>query len=44
MPSATPMPHDGPAAMRGIALADGVAVVPHGAGARGTGVTVLPLP
>jgi molybdopterin molybdotransferase len=44
VPSATPLPHDGPAALRGIALADGLAVVAHGAGARGTGVLVLPLP
>ncbi len=44
VPSATPLPHDGPAALRGIALADGVAVVAYGAGAHGTGVTVLPLP
>jgi len=43
VPSATPLPHDGPGALRGLALADGIAVVPHGGGARGTGVQVLPL-
>ncbi|MGD9955955.1 MAG: molybdopterin molybdenumtransferase MoeA [Candidatus Nanopelagicales bacterium] len=44
VPSAAPLPHDGPGALRGLALADGLAVVPYGGGARGTGVQVLPLP
>ena len=34
----------GPAMLRGLALADGMAVIPPGAGGRGTRVEVLPLP
>jgi len=30
--------------LRGLSLADGVAVIPPGTGERGTGVAVLPLP
>jgi molybdopterin molybdotransferase len=41
---ATPTLRDGPAMLRGLSLADGMAVVAPGAGARGSGVTVLPLP
>jgi len=44
VPSATPFADDGPGQLHGLALADGLAVVPHGGGARGSGVTVLPLP
>jgi molybdopterin molybdotransferase len=42
--AATPTLHAGPAMLRGLSLADGVAVVPPGGGARGSGVAVLPLP
>jgi len=41
---ATPTLHAGPAMLRGLSLADGVAVIPPGTGERGTGVAVLPLP
>jgi molybdopterin molybdotransferase len=41
---ATPTMHTGPAMLRGLSLADGVAVIPPGTGERGTGVAVLPLP
>ncbi|MBI1377883.1 MAG: molybdopterin molybdenumtransferase MoeA [Frankiales bacterium] len=41
---ATPTLHDGPAMLRGLTLADGMAVVPAGDGARGSTVQVLPLP
>jgi molybdopterin molybdotransferase len=41
---ADPLRYAGPAMLRGLALADGVAVVPPGAGERGTGVEVLRLP
>ena len=41
---ATPTLHAGPAMLRGLALADGVAVIPPGGGERGTAVAVLPLP
>ena len=41
---ATPTMHTGPAMLRGLALADGVAVIPPASGGRGTGVSVLPLP
>ncbi|MFM9050019.1 MAG: molybdopterin molybdotransferase MoeA [Actinomycetota bacterium] len=34
----------GPAMLRGLALADGMAVIPPGGGERGTRVEVLPLP
>ncbi len=43
-PAATPTLHAGPAMLRGLSLADGVAVVPPGGGTRGSGVAVLPLP
>ncbi len=43
-PAATPTMHVGPAMLRGLSLADGVAVVPPGGGARGSTVSVLPLP
>jgi molybdopterin molybdotransferase len=42
--TATPTLHAGPAMLRGLSLADGVAVVPPGDGVRGSGVAVLPLP
>ena len=41
---ASPLADDGPGALRGLALADGIAVVLPGAGRAGTGVSVLPLP
>ena len=41
---ATPTLHNGPAMLRGLSLADGVAVIPPGSGARGSTVAVLPLP
>jgi molybdopterin molybdotransferase len=41
---ATPTLHVGPAMLRGLSLADGIAVIPPGDGARGTVVAVLPLP
>lgn len=41
---ATPTLHNGPAMLRGLSLADGVAVIPPGGGARGSTVAVLPLP
>lgn len=41
---AAPTLHTGPAMLRGLSLADGVAAVPPGDGARGTVVPVLPLP
>jgi molybdopterin molybdotransferase len=41
---ATPTLRDGPAMLRGLSLADGIAVIPPGGGAAGSGVTVLPLP
>ncbi|MFM7597991.1 MAG: molybdopterin molybdenumtransferase MoeA, partial [Actinomycetota bacterium] len=34
----------GPAMLRGLALADGMAVIPPGGGERGTRVEILPLP
>ncbi|CAB4939442.1 unannotated protein [freshwater metagenome] len=42
--TATPTLHNGPAMLRGLALADGVAVIMPGGGARGSDVDVLPLP
>jgi len=42
--TATPTLHNGPAMLRGLALADGVAVILPGGGARGSEVQVLPLP
>ncbi len=42
--TATPTLHSGPAMLRGLSLADGVAVIPAGCGARGSTVQVLPLP
>jgi molybdopterin molybdotransferase len=42
--TATPTLFHGPAMLRGIALADGVAVIPPGGGSRGSAVRVLPLP
>lgn len=41
---ATPTLHNGPAMLRGLALADGMAVIAPGGGALGSGVQVLPLP
>lgn len=41
---ATPTTRDGPAMLRGLTLADGMAVIQPGGGARGSGVQVLPLP
>jgi molybdopterin molybdotransferase len=41
---ATPTTRDGPAMLRGLTLADGMAVVQPGGGTRGSGVQVLPLP
>lgn len=41
---ARPLRYGGPAMLRGLALADGIAVVPPGEGSRGTRVEVLPLP
>ncbi len=41
---ATPTTRDGPAMLRGLTLADGMAVIAPGAGAAGSGVQVLPLP
>ncbi|MFB7511038.1 molybdopterin molybdenumtransferase MoeA, partial [Streptomyces broussonetiae] len=40
----TPLPFDGPAMLRGLALADALAVVPPGGVPAGTGVDVLELP
>jgi molybdopterin molybdotransferase len=42
--TAMPTLHNGPAMLRGLSLADGVAVIPPGDGARGSTVQVLPLP
>ncbi len=42
--TATPVTFTGPAMLRGLAVADGMAVIPAGGGARGSGVAVLPLP
>jgi molybdopterin molybdotransferase len=42
--SAVPVTFTGPAMLRGLAVADGMAVIPAGGGARGSGVAVLPLP
>jgi molybdopterin molybdotransferase len=42
--SATPVHHTGPAMLRGLAEADGVAVIPAGGGVRGDSVRVLALP
>ncbi|MEW2133894.1 molybdopterin molybdotransferase MoeA [Streptomyces sp. NPDC005435] len=39
-----PLPYDGPAMLRGLALADGLAVVPPGGAAPGATVEVLDLP
>ncbi|MFD4318250.1 molybdopterin molybdotransferase MoeA [Streptomyces sp. NPDC058548] len=41
---AAPLPFDGPAMLRGLALADGLAVVPPGGVAAGGDVEVLPVP
>ncbi|MQY34429.1 Molybdopterin molybdenumtransferase [Streptomyces sp. RB17] len=40
----TPLPFDGPAMLRGLALADGLAVVPAGGVPTGAGVDVVELP
>ncbi len=42
--TATPTLHAGPAMLRGLTLADGMAVIPPGGGARGSLIDVLPLP
>lgn len=42
--TAMPTLHNGPAMLRGLTLADGVAVISPGEGARGSTVSVLPLP
>ena len=42
--TATPTMHVGPAMLRGLSLADGVAVIPPGGGTIGSFVKVLPLP
>jgi molybdopterin molybdotransferase len=42
--TASPVRHVGPAMLRGLSLADGMAVVPPGGAERGAGVQVLPLP
>ncbi|MGC4999869.1 molybdopterin molybdotransferase MoeA [Streptomyces sp. DT195] len=39
-----PLPYDGPAMLRGLALADALAVVPPGGTAAGEAVELLPLP
>ncbi|MYQ47108.1 molybdopterin molybdenumtransferase MoeA, partial [Streptomyces sp. SID4985] len=39
-----PLPYDGPAMLRGLALADGLAVVPPGGAPAGATVEVLDLP
>ncbi|MFF0712492.1 molybdopterin molybdotransferase MoeA [Streptomyces bauhiniae] len=39
-----PLPYDGPAMLRGLALADALAVVPPGGAAAGDAVELLPLP
>lgn len=44
VPRARPLRYAGPAMLRSLALADGLAVVPPGGGAGGTDVRVLPLP
>jgi molybdopterin molybdotransferase len=41
---ATPLPFDGPAMLRGLALADGLAVVPPGGVPAGATVEVVELP
>ncbi len=41
---ARPLLYGGPAMLRGLALADGIAVIPPQAGERGARVEVLPLP
>jgi molybdopterin molybdotransferase len=42
--TAHPTIHVGPGMLRGLSVADGVAVIPPGGGARGSAVQVLPLP
>ncbi|MEI6230932.1 MAG: molybdopterin molybdotransferase MoeA [Actinomycetes bacterium] len=42
--TATPTMHVGPAMLRGLSLADGIAVIPPGGGEIGSFVKVLPLP
>ena len=42
--SVRPLRYTGPAMLRGLALADGMAVIEPGGGRRGSTVTVLPLP
>jgi molybdopterin molybdotransferase len=42
--TATPTMHVGPAMLRGLSLADGIAVIPPGGGIIGSFVKVLPLP
>ena len=42
--TATPTMHVGPAMLRGLTLADGIAVISPGAGEIGSFVKVLPLP
>ncbi|MGW3044738.1 molybdopterin molybdotransferase MoeA [Kitasatospora sp. NPDC001159] len=42
--TATPLPFDGPAMLRGLALAHGLAVVPAGGAAAGTTIEVLEMP
>ena len=42
--TATPTMHVGPGMLRGLSVADGIAVIPPGGGARGSAVAVLPLP
>ncbi len=39
-----PLPHDGPAMLRGLARAEALAVVPPGGLAAGERAEVLPLP
>ena len=42
--TATPTMHVGPGMLRGLSVADGIAVIPPGGGARGSAVAILPLP
>lgn len=40
----TPLPFDGPAMLRGLAVADGLAVVPPGGADSGSVVEILDVP
>jgi molybdopterin molybdotransferase len=42
--TATPLTYAGPSMLRGLAVAEALAVVPPGAGEVGSSVVLLPLP